>query len=299
MSGIAVGEEAAATVLAWGLWLLPSQRVSLPHQQTRTFYVTLGVLLLTGAAELAGRVPPASAVQVWTSFGGGVIWAASGWAAFVGATRLGMARAFGIWAPLNVVVSLLWGRVLFGEFSHAPALEWLAIVAAVAAMSVGIGFIVSAQGGEKAAGGSRRWVGYLGAGGAGVGFASYFLPAQLTQLSARAAMLPIAAGMFAGGAALALGSRAQLRLARRGDYPRLMATGWLWALGNYCALLMMARLGTGRGFAVAQLCVVVNALAGIVVLRDPEPGTSGASRMLLGVVIATAAGIALGLMPSP
>ena len=42
-------------------------------------------------------------------------------------------------------------------------------------------------------------------------------------------------------------------------------SGVLWAIGNDGALVMMKleNLGTGQGFAVAQLCMVVNALLSI------------------------------------
>jgi glucose uptake protein len=292
---------AAITVLAWGLWLTPSQNVPLRGQQTRTFYVTLTVLLLALVGALVQGLPSFTAAQFWLPFAGGLIWAVSGWSAFVGTSTLGMAKAFGIWAPLNIIVSIAWGMILFGEFLQTGPTNLLLAAGSVAVIVAGILMIVFAGGEPAQAQGGRApklWAGYLGTLGAGIGFATYFVPIRISELSMWAAMLPMALGMFAGGTALALLSRSPLRLAARGHYPRLMATGMLWSIGNYGALLMMERIGTGKGFTIAQLCVVVNALAGIFWLRNPPPGSKGAWRMLAGVVLATAAGAVLGNLKS-
>ena len=37
---------ATITVLAWGTWLAPSEKVRLPNPQARSFYVALGHLVL-------------------------------------------------------------------------------------------------------------------------------------------------------------------------------------------------------------------------------------------------------------
>ncbi|MCJ7702965.1 MAG: GRP family sugar transporter [Anaerolineales bacterium] len=59
-------------------------------------------------------------------------------------------------------------------------------------------------------------------------------------------------------------------------------------------LLLVDTLGAGRGFTIAQLSVVVNALVGIFWLKDPRPGSRPARLTLLGCVLATLGGILLG-----
>ena len=87
---------ALVTVLAWGTWLAPSQNVPMKGQQTRTFYVTLAVMLLALIASIFVGFEGLNASTFWFPFLGGLIWALSGWSAFVGTNRLGMAKAFGI-----------------------------------------------------------------------------------------------------------------------------------------------------------------------------------------------------------
>jgi glucose uptake protein len=93
-------------------------------------------------------------------------------------------------------------------------------------------------------------------------------------------------------------SKSPLRLISPTYDPRLLGTGVLWAIGNYGALKMMELIGTGRGFTIAQLCVVVNALIGVFWMKNPKPGTRAARLTLLGVTIATLGAIVLGNLKS-
>jgi glucose uptake protein len=100
--------------------------------------------------------------------------------------------------------------------------------------------------------------------------------------------------MFVGCLAIVLFSRQTLKLADRKDYLRAASSGVLWALGNFGMLLMVDTLGAGKGFTLSQLALVVNALCGIYVLKDPKPNTRAAYLALLGCGIATVGAIALG-----
>ena len=59
-------------------------------------------------------------------------------------------------------------------------------------------------------------------------------------------------------------------------------------------LLMVGVIGMGKGFTIAQMCVVVNALIGVFVMKNPAPGSKAAKLTLIGVVIATLGGVLLG-----
>jgi len=289
---------AVITVLAWGTWLAPSQSVPIKNQQTRTFYVTLGVLLVAFLVAVAERFAGLTTKSLFLPFVGGLIWSISGLSAFVGTSRLGMAKAFGIWAPLNIIVSIIWGVVLFREFLGASRFNILIAALSVAVIIVGVLMIVlvgsSGEAGEQ--GNRALMIGLVGAVGAGIGFGSYFIPIRISAVSLWVSVLPLAVGMFVGSCVLALASHAPLRIAASSHYGKVMATGFLWAIGNYGALKMMELIGTGKGFTIAQLCVVVNALLGVFWEKNPRPGTRAASLTLAGVVIAAIGGCVLGTL---
>ncbi len=52
---------------------------------------------------------------------------------------------------------------------------------------------------------------------------------------------------------------------------------------------------TGKGFTILQLSVVVNALAGVFLLKNPRPRTRAAALTLIGCALATVGGLCLGI----
>ena len=60
----------------------------------------------------------------------------------------------------------------------------------------------------------------------------------------------------------------------------------------------MEIVGTGQGFTIAQLCVVVNALIGIYWLKSPDPKSRAAKMTLIVVTIAMIGGVMLGNLNS-
>lgn len=129
---------AVVTVLAWGAWLAPSQTVPMKSQQTRTFFVTLGVLIVAILVAVAQGLKGLTPNSLWLPFVGGLIWSLSGLSAFIGTDRLGMAKAFGIWAPVNIVVSIIWGIVLFREFVHTSELNIVLAALCVVVIIAGV-----------------------------------------------------------------------------------------------------------------------------------------------------------------
>jgi len=289
---------AVITVLAWGTWLAPSQNVPMKGQQTRTFYVTLAVLLMAFIATFFVGFDGLNATTFWFPFIGGIIWTLSGWSAFIGTNKIGMAKAFGIWAPMNIVVSIIWGVVLFGEFLDTDLSNLLMAGLAFLIIIGGILMIIFAGNSDKK---NKKisTAGLLGAIGAGIGFASYFIPIQIGTANTLGfnmwiGTLPLAIGMVVSSTILMLVTGSSFKLERPSHYSKVMSSGILWGAGNYGALAMMEIIGTGRGFTIAQLCVVVNALVGIYILKEPNPKSKAAKLTLIGVIIAIVGGIILG-----
>jgi glucose uptake protein len=294
------------TVLAWGSWIAPSQNVPLKGQQTRTFYTSFAVLVL---GTVVAAVYGFKGLSTETFFGpvaGGLLWAFSCWFAFVGVSKIGMAKAFGIWAPMNVIVGIIWGIVLRGEFIHTSTQNQLMALLAVAVMIGGIVIIVFSGDSDKSKVSRKdKILGLLGTAGAGVGFASYFIPINIAtdghpDFTMWVGTFPLAIGMFAGSIILVVLSKSALKLEKGKHYPLILLSGVLWAIGNYGALVMMKpeNLGTGQGFAVAQLCMVVNAILGIYIFKTPRPRSRAANLTLIGVLVAAVGGAIFGYFVS-
>jgi len=284
------------TLLGWGTWLAPSQKVVFPSQEIKTLYVVLTNLAIAAlVAFWRGGMGDVRAGAFWLTVFGGVIWAIGGWCAFTGTNKLGIAKAFGIWAPLNIIVSLIWGAVLFHEFINISAGAILLLLIAILAILTGVLLIIFAKGiGDPASSANAAQLGIAGAIGAGIFWGSYFIPVKYSAVSPWAGAFPLAIGMTVGGVILAVLSRQSWKLKARGDYGRAGLTGTLWSLGNYGALLLVDAIGAGKGFTIAQISLVISALIGIYWLHEPPPGTRVANWTLVGCVLATIGGILLG-----
>lgn len=287
---------ALITLLGWGTWLAPSQKVIFPNQQIKTLYVVLTNLVIAAVVAFwLGGLREVTAGVFWLTVLGGVIWAVGGWCAFTATNKLGIAKAFGIWAPLNIVVSLIWGVLLFHEFMDISGVSILFLVIAILSILAGVLLIIFAKGiGDPAESAGASQLGILGAIGAGIIWGSYFIPVKYSGVSPWVGAFPLAIGMTVGGILLALLSRGSWKLNAPGDTVRAGLTGALWSLGNYGALLLIDAIGAGKGFTIAQISVVVSALIGIYWLHEPPPGTRVANRTLVGCVLAMIGGILLG-----
>jgi glucose uptake protein len=310
---------AAVTVLTWGTWIGLADTVAAPGQ-VKTFYVTLGNLAFA-VLVLAWHGDPAS--WLWLPFVGGLLWAFGNICAFLGTRGIGLARASGIWTCLNIAMGMMWGAVLFDEFvgiGTRVVLLWLSLASVVAGLLLivlargnvagtgadagpvadrGLGSHPDARGGVATVGSrvslpTGTYLSLAGALGAGMLWGSYFIPIELSDTSLWVANLPLAAGMFMGGAGSALGSGRSFVLAQRRGYLVLPLAGVLWGVGNIGMLALVEEIGTGKGFTIAQLSLVVNALVGILAFRDPPPRSRAAAVTFVGIMLALTGGILLG-----
>lgn len=146
---------AIITVMAWGSWLVPAEKVRFPNEQAKTFYVALASFLIAlVVVAVRGELDQFATPGAWLPVVGGLIWALSAYCAFLACRKIGIAKAFGIWAPLNIIVSFIWSFTLFGQFRDSSVLMGLLAAQSGLLMTVGILMIVF-SGGSEAGGGVK------------------------------------------------------------------------------------------------------------------------------------------------
>ena len=121
------------------------------------------------------------------------------------------------------------------------------------------------------------------------------MPAQWADVPARTSNLPLAIGIFAAGSALALFRRGLTRLSLPVTTLQI-AAGVVFGIGDLALLGLVGRVGTGVGFTIAQLSLLVNASVGIWIFKVPQPGTRAAKTALTGILIAGIGGCVVGAM---
>lgn len=305
---------ALVTVAAFGTWIPLAQMLPGVPQRSRTFYVTVGNVIFAGIALLAGG---GRLVLGWRGFwlplAGGMVWTAGNYSAFRASETIGIARAAGTWTPLNIIVAFAWGALLFGELDHFPAIRFVLLTVALAAILAGVLLIVGSQNrsGARAVPAvppSPRAIeaepgrpapmargGMLWAVAAGLLWGSYFVPAQWAAEPAQVSNFPLALGILGAGLVLALPVGEPVRLGPRALTAQIGA-GVLFGIGDFTLLGLVARVGTGTGFTIAQLSLLVNASIGIWAFHVPKPGTPAARKVMAGIVIAGVGSCVIGAM---
>jgi glucose uptake protein len=229
----------------------------------------------------------------------------SAYCAFVACNSIGIAKAFGIWAPLNIIFSFVWSITLFDQFRESSLLILLLALQSIALVIIGIFMILFAGGSNEDQASSKlksKTIGFLCAVGAGILWGSYYIPSAylsrnvegVSEVSAWASALPLSVGMLAGTIIMVLFTRKAPWLEASSDYFKALSSGGLWAMGNFGMLMTVQAIGPGPGYTIASLCVVVNALWGVFYFKDPAPKSRAAVMTLLGVTISTLAGLVLG-----
>ena len=313
---------ALVTVVSWGTWIPLAQALPGVPQRSRTFYVTVGNAVFAAVALVAsGGHLSFGWREFWLPFVGGLVWTAGNYSAFRASEAIGLARAAGSWTPLNIITAFVWGAFLFGELDSFSAARFALVATALVLVLVGVLLIVSSQeerpakalvqgaapawdrkragatqagqAASAATGASSNRRGLLWASAAGVLWGSYFVPAQWAKVSTQVANFPLALGILAAGLALALPAGEPVRLSLRVTTVQLTA-GLLFGIGNLALLGLVSRVGTGVGFTIAQLSLLVNASIGIWVFKVPRPGSRAAKIALAGILVAGVGGGLIG-----
>jgi glucose uptake protein GlcU len=286
------------TVVSWGTWIPVAQAVPGVPQRTRTLYVTIGNVALAGAVlAVAGGHLAWGWRSFWLPLMGGVVWTSGNYSAFRATESIGLARAAGSWAPLNIIVAFVWGAALFGELDGFSDARFAVLAGALVLVVAGVLTIVRSQDAPAAVShhAGRQRGGLVWAVAAGVLWGSYFVPAQWAGASAQVSNFPLAVGMLVGGVALAASGGRPVRLHASGA-AALLAAGLLFGIGDLALLALVARVGTGVGFTIGQLSLLVNASIGIWLFRVPPPGSRAARLAMAGILIAGAGGAVIGAL---
>ena len=272
--------------------------------------------------------------EFWMPLAGGVVWAVGSGCAFRATETIGLARAAGTWTPLNIIVAFVFGALLFHELRGFDAARFTVLGGCLVLVLAGVFLIVGSQNAATEQGTatadppepqaalavapgpisvsgtalpvaapaavpatrpSTQRRGLLSAVGAGLLWGGYFVPAQWAAVPSQLGNFPLAVGMLLGAAVLALRDGGLVRLAPRQAALQL-TSGVLLGIGMVTLLLLVNRIGTGAGFTIGQLSLLVNAGIGIWVFKVPAPGTRAARTAFAGILLAGIGGTVIGAL---
>ncbi len=210
------------------------------------FVVALSVFVLKGAA-LESSI-------VLAGLASGALWALASLSFLYSMKHMGIGRSLPISVSGQILVSLLWGIFLFGEFLSSGMINTLFAISAVMLICTG-SFFISKTKENMNAENLKKGLGLAVL--SSVFWGTQFVPIKLVSADSFAVMLPLATGMLITALVAALvkfGKNIEIFFQGK---ERNLLNGFMWAAGNYLSLFAVAAIGLTKGYVLSQVGVVV------------------------------------------
>jgi glucose uptake protein GlcU len=279
---------AIITIILFGSWVLATKTLKI-SPLTQAFWLTVGHLLLSLVIFLF-TFQTIPLFEFILSFIAGVLWGIGIFSGYVAIRHLGIARAMGIWVPVVIIVSTLWGLIFFGEAMKLGVDKTLLTILGVIVLIIATVTIIFSMKGEEKVNKKFMKLGIIAALTLGFFHGSYFVPLHASQLSIFVTFVPLSIGMVLATGLLAMIQK-QKFIYDKVSTARMLLAGLLLGTANYTALLTIQYIGVSQGYPLVQLGIVVNTLWGIFLFKEITTTKSkiliviGIAVSLLGVII--------------
>jgi glucose uptake protein len=274
---------ALITLLLFGSWAVPSKTLRV-EAGANAFWLTVGHFILS-IVLFTFVVQPIPLQDFVLSFIAGVLWGIGIFAGFYAIKQLGITRAQGIWVPVVVTVSALWGLLFFGEaYKMGTEKLVLSVVSIIILIIAALVVIFSMRVEKSHSKNPHIGSGILAATLLGIFHGTFFVPLHASKLSLFVTFVPLTLGMVTTSYLLARIQKTPLTYSWQAIL-RMISGGLILGTGNYMALLTVQILGVAQGYPLTQLGIVVNTLWGILLFKEVT-STKGRVLVLIGIVIA-------------
>ncbi|TVX91751.1 GRP family sugar transporter [Paenibacillus agilis] len=280
---------ALVPALFWGTLLLVSSKLGgKAHHQL--VGMTFGALLFAIGIYLFKQ--PELSTTIWTAgIISGVCWALGQYNQFSAVQYLGVSRTVPISTGMQLVVTTLFGVIVFGEWSTTTSVI-LGIIAIVL-LIIGVVFTVmedkqANNQGTQMSGGSHMQKGIVHLVISTVGFVGYVIILRWFEVDGWAAILPQAIGMVLGGLLLTLKHKPFNKYTFRN-----ILTGAWWGAGNLALLLSIPLIGVATSFSLSQTGTIISTLGGIFLLNERKSKRQMVF-VIIGCLLIVVGGVMIG-----
>lgn len=271
---------AILTILLFGSWAVPTKTLKI-DPRIQAFWLTIGHFLLSVVIFLF-FIQPLSLTQSFGPLIAGVLWAIGITSGYVGIKHLGITRALGIWIPIVLIVSALWGLIFFGEARLLGTAKLAQTILAIGLfIAASLAVILSAKGEEKL---GNVKLGVLTSITLGLIHGSFFVPLRTSNLPIYVSFLPLTIGMIGATSLIVFVRKLKIAFDPLSIF-RMILAGLILGGGNYTALLTIQYLGVAQGYPLTQLGIIINTLWGTLVFKEVTT-TKGKILIATGVIIA-------------
>ncbi|MFH0937473.1 MAG: GRP family sugar transporter [Candidatus Daviesbacteria bacterium] len=272
---------ALITILIFGSWAVPTKTLG-QNPLVKTFWLTLGHLIVALAIfifllkdlQFQGLIYP---------FLAGILWAIGMSCGYISIKHLGITRALGIFVPLQIVISALWGLIFFREAAALNSEKLILTIFSVSLLSLAALFMVL-SGKEKQVSIGNLKIGVIAAIVLAFFHGSFFVPLKASVLPYHVTFLALSLGMVL--TAIIIIAYNKLKIADSlVNIGKMTLSGLMLGVGNFTALLTIQYLGVSHGYPLTQLGIVINTLWGVFLFKEVK---SLRSRLLIAIGVLAA-----------
>lgn len=268
---------ALGAALAWGSYMVPFKKFPPANLVRFQLFTTIGIFISAVFVSFSLNYP--FSLNLY-GIVGGLLWAAGNPLSLQAVSDLGLSKALPIFLSVVIIVSFLWGVLVFNEISQGLPLAILALILIV----VGV-IVISATGKGE---GKRTKRGIILSLSSGLLFGSQITPLKLGNLTPAEFFFPMSVGIIIFGVAFSLFKRIDLKT--EGMLVGLLS-GLIWNIGNLLSLITVSLIGLAKGGPLIQFQVLVAVLWGLFYFKESNQPKQkmqiliGAAIFLIGVFI--------------
>lgn len=269
------------TILFFGSWAVPTKTLKI-DPKIQAFWLTVGHFLLTVIIFLVFARQLINIDQFFWPFVAGILWAIGITSGYIGIKHLGITRALGLWIPIVIITSALWGLIFFGEAKDLGSQKLAQTIIAIGLLISAALFLIFSSKGENKLGNIKA--GIIASITLGLIHGSFFVPLRASDLPIFVSFVPLTLGMIATTSTIVIVNKLKLNYDFFKIF-RMLLAGIILGSGNYTAILTIQHLGVAQGYPLTQLAIIVNTLWGTLLFKEATT-TRGKILIAIGVTIA-------------
>lgn len=271
---------AIGAALAWGSYMVPFKKSRSTNLIQFQALIAVGIGFSGLLISLILGYPLSLNIYGLVS---GVMWAVANSIALTAITNLGLSRAIPLMGSLVVVISFLWGALVFGELSSGIMMGTGGVLLIIAGVMV-----VSATEDTKSQNVKRGLVsGIL----AGLIWGSQLVPMKVGSVATRDFFFAVCLGIFITGLLIFAYRRRRFTTEAIG---MSLFSGVMWNIGNLLSLVALSAIGLSKSGPTSQLSILIAVIWGLFYFKEVTR-LKAKLQVLTGALILLTGVIVLGL----
>lgn len=271
---------ALGAAVAWGSYMVPFKKSGSSNLIQFQALMAVGIGISGLLLSLSLGYPLTLNIYGLLS---GVLWAGANAIFLVAVANLGLARAVPVASSLVIILSFLWGGLVFNEMPLGLIVGFLGIGLII----LGVILISAVSSIES----QNIQKGLLAAISAGVIWGSQLVPLKIGNVVTKDSFFPVCLGIFLFGLII---FTLQKKLFKNEAIGLSLLSGFVWNIGNLLSLISLSLIGLSKMGPISQSATLVAVLWGLFYFKEIARRKQKI-QVLIGAIILLSGVVVLGL----